>query len=70
MLSHEGVLRVEAGKIIARKYGSVRSLADAAGLNHGTVSRVLRGENKSEKSQMKIAKALGVSRVKLFGKAA
>ena len=64
------VLRVEPGKIISRRYGSVRKLAQAVGMNHGTVSRVLRGENKSEKSQMKIAKALGVSRVKLFGEAA
>lgn len=69
MPSQQG-LRVEPGKIIARRYGSVRKLAEAVGLSHVTVGRTLNGQYRGEKTQDKIAKALGVSRVRLFGEAA
>ncbi len=55
---------------IRRRFGSLRKMADAIDLNHGTVSRTLSGEYRGEETQRKIAKALGVSRVQLFGQAA
>jgi uncharacterized membrane protein len=55
---------------IERRFGSVRNLAKSLDLSHTTVSRTLRGEMRGEATQRKIAKALGVSRPALFGKAA
>lgn len=56
--------------LIRRRVGSVGKLAKAVGKNKGTVSRTLHGELKSEETQKAIAKALRVSRVSLFGRAA
>jgi hypothetical protein len=64
------VLHGAPTKLIKRKYGSIRKLAAAIGINHVTVSRTLKGDYCGEETQKAIAKALGVSRPKLFGKAA
>ena len=64
------VLHAAPNSAIKRKYGSIRKLAKAIGLSHVTVSRTLRGDYRGEETQKAIAKALGVSRPKLFGKEA
>jgi transcriptional regulator with XRE-family HTH domain len=70
MFSVSRVLPAATAKLVKRKHGSIAKLAAAVGVQPSTVSRTLRGELRGEETQIKIAKALGVSRPKLFGKAA
>ena len=70
MLSVSREMPESTVRLIRRKHGSLRKLATAVGKDHGTVSRTLRGELKSEATQKALAKALGVSRPKLFGSVA
>jgi transcriptional regulator with XRE-family HTH domain len=70
VLSVSRVLPAATAKLVKRKHGSIAKLAAAVGVQPSTVSRTLRGELRGEGTQKAIAKALGVSRPKLFGKAA
>ena len=55
---------------ITRRFGSMRKLAKHIGKDVGTVSRTLRGEIKGTQTRKAIANALGLSQVKVFGRAA
>ena len=55
---------------IAKRFGSVRALAKHVNKNVGTVSRTLRGQSKGPETRKAIATALGMSQVKVFGRAA
>jgi hypothetical protein len=55
---------------IAKRFGSMRKLAAHIKKDAGTVSRTLRGELKAPETRKAIATALGMSQVKVFGRAA